>query len=159
VFARVNGPVIAVERVPRDEISSYGVIAIEPSPASVQASTRCEIWSKAAAAMRRPQIRHHGRYILRLHLPSAPHHRATGRKEIQLTNGLRELLKSRPIYACEVKSVRQIRATSGILESRRVLSPCGGRISQRSSRPTSRRSTFRRPPASANFRSSTTALA
>src|SRR5206468_746996 len=26
--------------------------------------------------------------------------------EIQLTNGLRELLKSRPIYACEVKGVR-----------------------------------------------------
>ena len=26
--------------------------------------------------------------------------------EIQLTNGLRELLKKRPIYACEVKGVR-----------------------------------------------------
>ena len=26
--------------------------------------------------------------------------------EIQLTNGLRELLKTRPIYACEVKGVR-----------------------------------------------------
>src|SRR5579872_6129531 len=31
VFERVNGPVLAVERVPRDEISSYGVIAIEPN--------------------------------------------------------------------------------------------------------------------------------
>src|SRR5436189_4126142 len=29
VFAQVNGPVLAVERVPRDQISSYGVIAIE----------------------------------------------------------------------------------------------------------------------------------
>src|SRR5438046_6242330 len=27
VFARVNGPVLAVERVPKDQISSYGVIA------------------------------------------------------------------------------------------------------------------------------------
>ena len=26
--------------------------------------------------------------------------------EIQLTNGLRELLKSRPIYGCEIKGVR-----------------------------------------------------
>src|SRR5881296_4288646 len=26
VFARVNGPVLAVERIPREEISSYGVI-------------------------------------------------------------------------------------------------------------------------------------
>src|SRR4051812_7526290 len=33
VFAQVNGPVLAVERVPLDEISSYGVIAFEPSAA------------------------------------------------------------------------------------------------------------------------------
>src|SRR3954464_2105085 len=32
VFERVDGPVLAVERVPREDISSYGVIAIEPSP-------------------------------------------------------------------------------------------------------------------------------
>src|SRR6476469_7620745 len=30
VFERVGGPVLAVERVPRAEISSYGVIAYEP---------------------------------------------------------------------------------------------------------------------------------
>src|SRR5207249_2499570 len=33
VFTRFNGPVLAVERVPRDEISSYGVIAFAPSGA------------------------------------------------------------------------------------------------------------------------------
>src|SRR6476646_1694790 len=33
VFAQVDGPVLAVERVPRDEISSYGVIDIMPSRA------------------------------------------------------------------------------------------------------------------------------
>src|SRR5450830_724594 len=31
VFERLNGPVLAVERVPRDQISNYGVIAIEPN--------------------------------------------------------------------------------------------------------------------------------
>src|SRR5881397_4130540 len=31
VFDRLDGPVLAVERVTRDEISSYGVIAIEPN--------------------------------------------------------------------------------------------------------------------------------
>src|SRR6478736_3633050 len=30
VFERVGGPVLAVERVPREDISNYGVIAIEP---------------------------------------------------------------------------------------------------------------------------------
>src|ERR1700675_306938 len=29
VFARVNGPVLAVERVPREDISNYGVVAVE----------------------------------------------------------------------------------------------------------------------------------
>ena len=33
VFERLDGPVLAVERVPRDEISSYGVIATEPTHA------------------------------------------------------------------------------------------------------------------------------
>src|SRR6266550_2609855 len=33
VFTRFNGPVLAVERVPRDEISSYGVIAVDPAAA------------------------------------------------------------------------------------------------------------------------------
>src|SRR5918994_4070549 len=31
VFQKVDGPVLAVERVPRDEISSYGVIAPDPA--------------------------------------------------------------------------------------------------------------------------------
>src|SRR6266508_2861138 len=31
VFEQLDGPVLAVERVPREEISSYGVIAIEPN--------------------------------------------------------------------------------------------------------------------------------
>src|ERR1700704_64859 len=31
VFERLGGPVLAVERVPREDISSYGVIAIEPN--------------------------------------------------------------------------------------------------------------------------------
>src|SRR2546430_16736321 len=33
VFERVGGPVLAVQRVPRDDISKYGVIAVEPSAA------------------------------------------------------------------------------------------------------------------------------
>src|SRR5580765_7129545 len=33
VYEKLNGPVLAVERVPREDISSYGVIAIEPNTA------------------------------------------------------------------------------------------------------------------------------
>ena len=48
-----------------------------------------------------------GRYILTPDIfPALEQTKSDRTGEIQLTNGLRELLKSRPIYACEVKGVR-----------------------------------------------------
>jgi UTP--glucose-1-phosphate uridylyltransferase len=48
-----------------------------------------------------------GRYILTPDIfPALAATKSDRTGEIQLTNGLRELLKSRPIYACEVKGVR-----------------------------------------------------
>jgi UTP--glucose-1-phosphate uridylyltransferase len=108
VFARVNGPVLAVERVPRDEISNYGVIAVEPGVSLgsgvyqvrdlVEKPTREEAPSDLAII---------GRYVLTPDIfPALAATKSDRTGEIQLTNGLRELLKSRPIYACEVKGVR-----------------------------------------------------
>ena len=108
VFARVNGPVIAVERVPREEISSYGVIAIEPSadlgPGIYQVRDLVEKPPREEAPSDLAII---GRYILTPDIfPALAATKSDKTGEIQLTNGLRELLKSRPIYACEVKGVR-----------------------------------------------------
>ena len=106
VFQKVGGPVLAVERVPRDEISSYGVIAPGSSPSDgtyevkdlVEKPPRDEAPSNLAII---------GRYILTPDIfPALTATRKDRTGEIQLTNGLRELLKSRPIYACEVKGVR-----------------------------------------------------
>jgi UTP--glucose-1-phosphate uridylyltransferase len=48
-----------------------------------------------------------GRYILTPDIfPALAATKSDRTGEIQLTNGLRELLKTRPIYACEVKGVR-----------------------------------------------------
>ena len=48
-----------------------------------------------------------GRYILTPDIfPALEATKSDRTGEIQLTNGLRELLKTRPIYACEVKGVR-----------------------------------------------------
>src|SRR6185295_14377343 len=48
-----------------------------------------------------------GRYILTPDIfPALAATRKDRSGEIQLTNGLRELLKTRPIYACEIKGVR-----------------------------------------------------
>jgi UTP--glucose-1-phosphate uridylyltransferase len=108
VFQRLDGPVLAVERVPRDEISSYGVIAVEPDtdlgPGIHRVRDLVEKPPKEEAPSDLAII---GRYVLTPDI--FPALAATTRDrtgEIQLTNGLRELLKRRPIYACEVKGVR-----------------------------------------------------
>jgi UTP--glucose-1-phosphate uridylyltransferase len=108
VFARVGGPVIAVERVPKDEISSYGVIAIEPSanlgPGVYQVRDLVE---KPPTEEAPSDLAIIGRYILTPDIfPALAATKSDKTGEIQLTNGLRELLKTRPIYACEVKGVR-----------------------------------------------------
>ena len=109
VFERVEGPVLAVERVPKEDISNYGVIAIDDErPTSAPASTRCAIWSRSRAREEAPSnLAIIGRYMLTPDIfPALAATKSDRTGEIQLTNGLRELLKSRPIYACEVKGVR-----------------------------------------------------
>jgi UTP--glucose-1-phosphate uridylyltransferase len=108
VFAQVNGPVLAVERVPRDEISSYGVIAIEDDaslPAGVYKVK--DLVEKPAKEDAPSDLAIIGRYILTPDIFDSLAETAKDRTgEIQLTNGLRHLLKSRPIYACEIDGVR-----------------------------------------------------
>jgi len=108
VFEQLDGPVLAVERVPRDDISSYGVIAFEAGArlgdGIYQVTDLVEKPPKEEAPSELAII---GRYILTPDIfPSLAKTKSDRTGEIQLTNGLRELLKSRPIYACEVKGVR-----------------------------------------------------
>jgi len=108
VFEKVNGPVLCVERVPRDEISSYGVIAYEPDASLPRGTYRVtDLVEKPKKEDAPSDLAIIGRYILTPDIFSSLH--ATKKEksgEIQLTNGLRHLLKSRPIYACEVDGVR-----------------------------------------------------
>ena len=108
VFDRVGGPVLAVERVPREDISSYGVIAIEPN-----ATLGDGVYQVKDLVEKPPQdeapsdLAIIGRYVLTPDVfPALAATKSDRTGEIQLTNGLRELLKTRPIYACEVKGVR-----------------------------------------------------
>jgi UTP--glucose-1-phosphate uridylyltransferase len=108
VFDRVQGPVLAVERVPRDSISSYGVIAVDSSanlgPGVYQVRDLVEKPAREEAPSDLAII---GRYVLTPDIfPALAATRTDRTGEIQLTDGLRELLKSRPIYACEVNGVR-----------------------------------------------------
>ena len=105
VFDRVQGPVIAVERVPWDRVSSYGIVEVESESDGVY--TIRDLVEKPRREEATSNLAIIGRYILtpdvfeELEITS---HDRTG--EIQLTNGLRRLLKKRPLYGYEIKGVR-----------------------------------------------------
>jgi UTP--glucose-1-phosphate uridylyltransferase len=105
-FERVGGPVLAVERVPRDEISSYGVIA--PAEDLGNGVYRVQdLVEKPPAAEAPSDLAIIGRYILTPDIfPALERTKSDRTGEIQLTNGLRDLVRTRPIYACEVRGVR-----------------------------------------------------
>ena len=105
VFDRVQGPVVAVERVPWDRVSSYGIVEVESESDGVY--TIRDLVEKPRREEATSNLAIIGRYILtpdvfeELEITS---HDRTG--EIQLTNGLRRLLKKRPLYGYEIKGVR-----------------------------------------------------
>lgn len=105
VHNEVDGPVLAVERVPRADVSSYGIIdAEEVKPGVYRIRDLVEKPSRAEAPSDLAII---GRYILTPDIFPALEATATDRTgEIQLTNGLRRLLKDRPIYGCHINGVR-----------------------------------------------------
>jgi UTP--glucose-1-phosphate uridylyltransferase len=108
VFHEVNGPVLAVERVPRHEISSYGVVAIDESAVLPKGVYKVrDLVEKPPKEEAPSDLAIIGRYILTPDIFGSLAETAKDRTgEIQLTNGLRHLVKSRPIYACEVNGVR-----------------------------------------------------
>ena len=108
VFQQVGGPVLAVERVPRDEISSYGVIAVDETAKLPRGVYKVrDLVEKPPREEAPSDLAIIGRYILTPDIFRSL--RATGKDrtgEIQLTNGLRDLLKNRAIYACEISGTR-----------------------------------------------------
>lgn len=105
VYHEVDGPVILVERVSMENISSYGVIAYEPVREGVYRVT--DLVEKPPREQAPSDLAIIGRYILTPDVFGALETIREDRTgEIQLTNGLKKLLQSRPIYACEVKGVR-----------------------------------------------------
>ena len=105
VFNEVDGPVLAIEEVPRDTVSSYGIIdGEEIKPGVYQIRDMVEKPPVNEAPSNLAII---GRYILTPDIFPALEATAKDRTgEIQLTNGLRHLLKQRPIYGCRVRGVR-----------------------------------------------------
>jgi UTP--glucose-1-phosphate uridylyltransferase len=105
VFREVDGPVLAIERVPRDDVSSYGIIDAEEIRPGVYRIR--DMVEKPARADAPSDLAIIGRYILTPDIFPALASTVSDRTgEIQLTNGLRRLLKDRPIYGCRIDGVR-----------------------------------------------------
>jgi UTP--glucose-1-phosphate uridylyltransferase len=105
VFRDVDGPVLAIERVPKQEVSAYGIIdADEVRPGVYRIKDMVEKPPRDEAPSDLAII---GRYILTPDIFPALEATVTDRTgEIQLTNGLRRLLKERPVYGCRIDGVR-----------------------------------------------------
>jgi UTP--glucose-1-phosphate uridylyltransferase len=106
VFEDVQSPVLAIEQVPMEDVSAYGVIDVaeEVRPGVYRIRDLVEKPSRNEAPSDLAII---GRYILTPDIFPALAATASDRTgEIQLTNGLRRLLQSRPIYGCRIDGVR-----------------------------------------------------
>ena len=109
VYQRVDGPVLAVERVPIADVSSYGIVKIDESATGLGRGVYrvSDLVEKPRREEAPSNLAIIGRYILTPDIFAALQDTARDRTgEIQLTNGLRHLLKSRPIYCCEIDGVR-----------------------------------------------------
>ena len=108
VYNRADGPVIAVERVPEDQVSSYGIVDVEPAPQLGKGVFRIKnLVEKPPRSEAPSNLAIIGRYILTPDIFPALRETARDKSgEIQLTNGMKRLLAERPLYAYEIEGVR-----------------------------------------------------
>lgn len=102
VFEKYGDPVISAVRVPKENVTRYGIVEatnIEDNVWQIkrmmEKPTREEAPSNLAA---------HGCYVLTPDIFPVLENLAPGKDgEIWLPDAIRELLKKRPVYACEIK--------------------------------------------------------
>jgi UTP--glucose-1-phosphate uridylyltransferase len=100
VYARTGAPVVAVQRVPREAISSYGILAADPAGDGVWRIR--DMVEKPDPATAPSDLAIIGRYLLTPNIFPALEGVAPGAGgEIQLTDGLRALLRAGPMYGVE----------------------------------------------------------
>ena len=105
LFDACAAPILLVERVPRDAVDRYGIIDAEPVGDGVFRVN--DLVEKPAVADAPSDLAIIGRYVLTPDVFDilGSTDRGAG-SEIQLTDGLRRLLRQRPIYACALRGTR-----------------------------------------------------
>lgn len=105
VYEKYDAPVIAVMEVPEDKTSFYGVVDAEPVSENVyRIRDLVEKPKKGEAPSNLAII---GRYVLTPDIFDSIGKIAPGAgSEIQLTDAIRHLLQTRPVYACKFEGKR-----------------------------------------------------
>ena len=107
VFGRHGGPVIAVQQVPKSEISAYGVIDGTAEPSDERVYRIRDLVEKPRAEDAPSDLAIIGRYILTPdifdELEKTPRDQGG---EIQLTNGMRQLSRKRSLFGYRFEGVR-----------------------------------------------------
>jgi len=107
VYESYGGPVVAVQQVPRSEISAYGVIDGLPEGESGRLFRIRDMVEKPKADDAPSDLAIIGRYILTPDIFTALERTARDEGgEIQLTNGIRALSEKRPVYGYRFEGVR-----------------------------------------------------
>jgi UTP--glucose-1-phosphate uridylyltransferase len=108
VYERLQGPVLAVERVRSEDVPSYGIVAFDEKADLGRGVYRItDLVEKPRVEEAPSNLAIIGRYLLTPDIfPALESISADRTGEIQLTNGLRRLLQTRPIYAVEIDGVR-----------------------------------------------------
>lgn len=105
IFSRFNASIISVELLPKEKISSYGIIKgsiIEPNIFAVE-----DIIEKPALDLAPSNLGAIGRYIFVPEIFDCLKRTSPGMgNEIQLTDAIRLLLKEQPVYAYKFRGKR-----------------------------------------------------
>ena len=102
-YAEHGGSVVAVETVPRESTSSYGIVAVEDS----DHSRITQIVEKPAPEDAPSNLAVVGRYLLAPEIFDKLEKTGRGAGgEIQLTDGIADLLAEQPVYAYSFNGVR-----------------------------------------------------
>jgi len=105
VFKEVNGPVLLVEKVAPEAVDRYGIV--DATPLGKNTFQVHNLVEKPPLKTAPSNLAIVGRYILTSDIFSALERTGTGAAgEIQLTDGIRNLLEERPIYACLIDGTR-----------------------------------------------------
>ncbi len=105
VFEKYGDPVISAVRVPKEDVSRYGIVEATNVEKNIWQIKK--LLEKPALDEAPSNLAAHGCYVLTPDIFPALEAVKPGRGgEIWLTDAIKDLMKVRPVYACEVKDAK-----------------------------------------------------